>query len=36
MILAQYQKPTFIKARIWDIIDFLENKSIKREKNAIF
>lgn len=34
--LAQYQKPTPVKARIQDTIDFLKSKSIKEKKNMVF
>lgn len=35
-ILAQYQKPTLVNARIQGAINFLKNKSIKEKKSAIF
>lgn len=31
MTLAQYQKPTLVKARIQGVIDFLESKVIKKK-----
>ena len=34
--LAQYQKPTPVKARIKGAIDFLESEGIKGRKSAVF
>lgn len=36
MILAQYQKPPLVKAKIYTVINFLESKDIKEKKSAIF